>query len=76
MYITNIHEAKTHLSKLIEKVYNQEEEVVICKAGKPMVKITKYTTALKPRVPGLCKGEIKISKDFDDLPQSFMKNFR
>lgn len=59
----NIHEAKTHLSKLIERAMNGEE-VVIAKAGKPMVRLTRIE---KPRVRlGTMKGLIRFKPGWDD----------
>lgn len=60
----NIHEAKTHLSALLEKAAGGEE-FVIAKAGKPMVKVIPYEkTAKIPRV-GFLKDQITIPNDFD-----------
>lgn len=63
---TNIHQAKTHLSKLIEKALNGEE-VIIAKAGKPLVKMIPFeATHPKPkRVGGQLRGKIWIADDFD-----------
>ncbi len=52
----NMHEAKSQLSKLIEKAMNGEE-VVIAKAGKPMVKLTKVKTARPKRIFGNLEGK-------------------
>ncbi len=60
----NIHEAKTHLSKLIESVL-AGEDVIISKAGKPLVRLIPYQGATQPRTPGIWKGRIKIASDFD-----------
>ncbi|MHB8511655.1 MAG: type II toxin-antitoxin system Phd/YefM family antitoxin [Actinomycetota bacterium] len=60
----NVHEAKTHLSKLIEQVANGEE-VVIAKAGKPVARLIRIASSGK-RVSGSAKGQISISDDFDD----------
>lgn len=65
MQIYNIHEAKTNLSKLIEKTL-KGEEVVIAKAGKPVAKLSSYKEKLKPRKGGLLKGKIWVSPNFDD----------
>ena len=61
----NVHEAKTNLSKLLEKVA-LGEEVVICKAGKPVATLHKYEEKKQPRVPGALAGQIWIADDFDD----------
>ena len=65
MKIANIHEAKTTLSKLIEMVV-AGEEVVIAKAGKPLVKLIPYETTKKPRTPGGWEGKIFIYDDFNE----------
>jgi prevent-host-death family protein len=75
MKVSNIHEAKTHLSDLIQRAY-EGEEIIICKAGKPMVKLVKFDQINQARLPGYWKSQIKIAEDFDDLPESFMKAFR
>lgn len=58
----NVHEAKTHLSKILEEV-EAGEEVVLSRAGKPVAKVT----ALPPqqRTPGLLKGQIWMADDWD-----------
>jgi prevent-host-death family protein len=69
MQITNIHDAKSQLSRLIELAY-KGEEVIICKAGKPMVKLTRYQPESGGRTPGSWRGKVKTSPDFDDaLPE-------
>ncbi len=52
----NIHEAKSQLSQLIEKAI-QGEEIVIAKAGKPMVKLTKVKTSWRKPVLGTLEGK-------------------
>lgn len=61
-----MHQAKTHLSKLIERAL-AGEEIIIAKAGKPMVKLTPAEPAepLK-RELGTWRGKIWIADDFDD----------
>ncbi len=66
MHVTNIHEAKTHLSRLVERAA-AGEEIVIAKAGKPVARLVKYQPAAKPvRRPGSMKGKIKILPGFDE----------
>mgnify|MGYP001605863864 FL=1 len=74
MSTTNIYDAKTNLSKLIEQVL-QGKEVVIAKAGKPIVKLVSYKEEKKPRVPGLLKGKIWMSDDFNDESEEINKLF-
>ncbi len=65
MLATNIHDAKTHFSKLIERV-GEGEEIIIAKAGKPVAKLVPYKEAQAPkRKPGAWKGKIWMSPDFD-----------
>lgn len=75
MKTVNIHEAKTHLSRLLEAV-SAGEEVIIAKAGKPMARLVAYEAPLKPRRLGLLRGKIKIHDDFDaPLPPDIAKAF-
>lgn len=74
MQIVNIHEAKTNLSKLLEKT-SKGEEVIIAKAGKPVAKLVSYTEKLKPRKLGLWKGKVWVSDDFDDEDEEINKLF-
>ena len=71
----NIHEAKTHLSKLLARVGNGEE-VIISKAGKPIAKLVPITDKTKKRVPGSAKGKVIMEKNFDaPLPKHILKAF-
>jgi prevent-host-death family protein len=65
----NIHEAKTHLSKLLERVA-LGEEVIIAKAGKPVAKLVPMNQKPKKRVLGSAKGQFVVPDDFTDpLPK-------
>jgi prevent-host-death family protein len=68
--VVNIHEAKTHLSRLVEEAANGES-FVIAKAGKPMVKVIRLDAdGPKPkRRLGFLKGKIEIPDDFDTMFQ-------
>jgi prevent-host-death family protein len=70
MTIFNIHDAKTHFSKLLERVLSGEE-VVIAKAGKPVARLLPFEdTVNSPRQPGKDKGKVVIQPDFDaPLPE-------
>jgi len=70
MTIYNIHEAKTHFSKLLERVLNGEE-VVIAKAGKPVARILPVVKEVPQRKPGNDAGKIIIAPDFDDPLEEF-----
>ena len=60
----NIHEAKTHLSRLIEDVANGNE-VLIAKGGRAMARLIPLGRDDSPRRPGILKGKLKISDEFD-----------
>lgn len=65
----SIREAKTHFSKLLERVA-MGEEVVIAKAGTPVAKLIPISTKPKKRVIGSAKGEFVVPDDFNDaLPK-------
>jgi prevent-host-death family protein len=71
----NIHEAKTHLSRLLEKVLTGEE-VIIAKHGKPIAKITALDKPKKRRIPGRNVNKGSIHDDFNDpLPEDILKGF-
>jgi antitoxin (DNA-binding transcriptional repressor) of toxin-antitoxin stability system len=60
----NIHEAKTHLSRLVEDVANGNE-VLIAKGGRAMAKLVPLGRDDSPRRPGLMKGKLRIADQFD-----------
>lgn len=66
MSTVNIHDAKTHLSRLIEQAA-RGESVVIAKAGKPVVKLTAIAAPARPRRLGFLKGQISVPEDFDTM---------
>lgn len=75
MTTVNIHEAKTHFSKLVDAAM-QGEEILIAKAGKPAARLV----PVLPRKPelrlGVLKGKIKIAEDFDaPLPGDALAGF-
>ncbi|TMD61231.1 MAG: type II toxin-antitoxin system Phd/YefM family antitoxin [Chloroflexi bacterium] len=75
MRAVNIHEAKTHLSRLIERVL-RGEEITLAKAGRPVAKIVPLRPRTDRRVPGTARGKIDVSADFDaPLPKEFAKHF-
>ena len=61
----NIHEAKTHFSRLLERVA-MGEEVIIAKAGTPVAKLVPLEQAPKKRVFGSAKGDFTVPDDFND----------
>jgi prevent-host-death family protein len=60
----NIHDAKTHLSRLVEQAA-LGKEIIIAKAGKPMARLVPLLSAPKPKKFGLLKGKIKVPDDFN-----------
>lgn len=73
----NLYEAKTHLSSLVERAA-EGEEIVISKAGRPLARLVplKPKTARRRRRPGMWKGKVRISKDFDaPLPREILAGF-
>lgn len=73
--LVNIHEAKTHFSKLVERA-ERGEEIVIGRAGKPVAKLVPYRERGEPRKPGAWKGKVWIAPDFDELPPELAAAFR
>lgn len=71
----NIHEAKTHLSRLLNRV-RAGEEIIIAKAGEPVARLIPISGAPRPRTPGSAKGAIRVADDFDaPLPASMLNEF-
>jgi prevent-host-death family protein len=67
--IVNIHQAKTHLSKLLERVANGEE-IIIAKAGKPVAVLSPIHTSHACRVPGNDAGLVILTPAFEEpLPE-------
>jgi len=69
MNTVNIHEAKTQLSRLVDRAA-KGEAFVIAKAGKPLVKVSALDAPAEPRRLGFLKGEIEIPDDFDRMGES------
>lgn len=71
----NIHEAKTHLSRLVERAA-AGEEIIIAKSGKPIAKLVAVSQDSHPRRPGSMRGKIKMAEDFDaPLPPHVLASF-
>ena len=71
----NIHEAKTHLSRLLEQV-QQGQEVVIARAGKPIARLVPATDLAGGRTLGADRGQVWIDEDFDaPLPAEALAGF-
>jgi len=75
MTTVNIHEAKTHLSRLLEEVA-AGAEIVIARAGKPIARLVPIEAAPRPKLLGLLAGQIEVPGDFDaPLPPDVMADF-
>jgi prevent-host-death family protein len=73
--IVNLYEAKTTLSRLVERAA-AGEEIIIAKAGKPMAKLVPAAKPTRRRKPGGWKGRVVIRKDFDaPLPPALRAAF-
>ena len=71
----NVYEAKTQLSRLIDRAV-AGEDVVISRAGKPMVRLVPVAAPPARRTPGSARGQIRMSADFDELPEEVAAAFR
>ena len=75
MKTVNIHEAKTHLSRLLSRVA-AGEEIVILKAGKPVARLVPIAEAPRKRRLGMDAGRVFIADDFDaPLPADLLAAF-
>ena len=73
--IINIHEAKTHLSRIVDEVA-AGAEVIIAKAGKPLAKLTPLSVPVTKKKLGLLKGKVKVPDDFNaPLPEDVLAAF-
>ena len=68
--VVNIHEAKTHFSKLVARA-EAGEEVVVRRGPTPVAKIVRYEAPRTPRRLGALRGRIWIAEDFDRTPEEF-----
>ena len=71
----NIHEAKTHLSRLLVQA-GEGEEVIIAKAGKPIARLVPIREPVPVRKAGTGKGQVAMAPDFDaPLPEPILEAF-
>jgi len=71
----NLYEAKTALSKLVDRAA-AGEEIIIAKAGRPLARLIGYEGPTKNRTPGGWEGQVTIGEDFDDpLPDEIEAAF-
>ena len=72
--VVNVHEAKTHLSRLLARVAGGDE-VVIARAGKPIARLVPINTISERRL-GADKGRVFVADDFDaPLPEDILADF-
>jgi prevent-host-death family protein len=62
--IVNVHAAKTHLSRLLERV-EAGEEITLARAGRPIAKLVPYVARREPRRLGSLTGKIWVAPDWD-----------
>jgi prevent-host-death family protein len=74
MHTVNIHEAKTHLSRLVDQAV-KGDSFIIAKAGKPLVKVTRLDAPSAERVKrlGFLAGQIAVPDDFDQMGSEEIK---
>ena len=72
--IVNMHEAKSTLSRLVERAL-AGEDVVIARNGTPLVRLVPVPKKADPRVPGRMKGQIWIAPDFDEMSEEELKDW-
>ena len=73
--MVNVHEAKTHLSRLLDRV-SQGEEIVIARAGKPAARLVPIRERPERREPGSASGRVVLGEDFDaPLPEEVLEAF-
>lgn len=75
MAIVNMHDAKTHFSRLITRV-ESGEEIIIAKAGSPVARLVPLIARIAKRSPGTARGRIVIDEGFfEPLPEDVLKDF-
>ncbi len=70
----NMHEAKSRLSELGERVW-KGEKIVIAKAGKPYLDLLPHRAQRRKRRPGRLRGKIEIASNFDQTPSEVIASF-
>ncbi|WP_254781434.1 type II toxin-antitoxin system Phd/YefM family antitoxin [Modestobacter sp. DSM 44400] len=71
----NVYEAKTQLSRLIDRAL-AGEDVVIARSGRPLVRLVPVGHPVPRRAPGSARGQIHMTDDFDELPAELAAAFR
>jgi prevent-host-death family protein len=70
----NIHEAKTHFSRLVDRV-EAGEEIVIARDGHPVARLVPLRPRMQSREPGLWRGRVTLAPDFDEPDQALLDSF-
>ncbi len=70
----NIHDAKTHFSRLVERV-EAGEEITIARGGRPVARLVPLGTRTQLRAPGLWRGRVRIAPDFDHTDDGLLDAF-
>ncbi len=70
----NIHEAKTHLSRLVDRAA-AGEEIIIGRAGKPVARLVALEPPAEKRKLGVWKGQVWVSPDFDEEDRELTRLF-
>jgi prevent-host-death family protein len=72
--IVNVHAAKTHLSRLLERV-ERGEEIVIGRAGRPVARLIPYVEVPRRHWFGALRGHVRILPGFEDADEEFARDF-
>jgi prevent-host-death family protein len=72
--LVNIHEAKTHFSRLVERA-EAGDEILIARAGRPVARLVPLRSRTQPREPGLWRGRVHIAPDFDQTDETLLDAF-
>jgi prevent-host-death family protein len=72
--IQSISEAKAHFSAIVDDA-SGGQTFIICRAGRPIVVLSKYVPPVRKRRPDSLKGKIRMADDFDELPEGFAEAF-
>lgn len=70
----NIHEAKTHLSQLVDQAA-AGEDVIIARNGRPVARLCPLPRSPQRRTPGTMRGKIWMAPDFDETPDEIVDVF-
>jgi prevent-host-death family protein len=74
MHLINMHQAKTHLSRLVRQACDGQE-VIVGRAGEPLVRLVAFKAGAPKRKSGLLKGKIRIADDFEETPTDMINVF-